>query len=527
MSFEFKIGSKIKVTGAACTKELYTKIIGYTGTIMEYPFHNNPNGKYVVNIDGVRNPDSTKGYFYIDVANMKLLKDTPNCSYLFKDNNNSDDEEDITTKNYCKVGDIVRFAENVKLNFGAGVVIATELENRLGVLIGIEDCNVSSIDCLKYTVTAPNNCGFMEIYGERLEAYKIFTKPFNTINDFTMLRSMLLTSTNNYVIYMGSDVPANCVYSIYNKLIKHLPRRTHLYSLIDSSVQIKAWMDEMYKSGKKIKHFCIVIRDNTATAIDLAEYTKSYSINLPMYTARNIFNLLIKDKYTNSSTNHKEENNMNTNKPKNKNSRNNQKSIHNKSVFRVSTETGERYISNGKHNGKAIPTITTIVSINGKVGKATCDKDNYNEREGIINALANMATGGNFDREYDKWTKYINAINTQKCTCKYCGTVYNTSADARDCESAHIAKKKAKHEAYMIRKEARNRIAMAEFENKVEEVMKSIYEKAKENAEASEAEDITDVEATVVSDVVTETTATTVEDTTTKSDNNTPTDATE
>ena len=64
------------------------------------------------------------------------------------------------------------------------------------------------------------------------------------------------------------------------------------------------------------------------------------------------------------------------------------------------------YVTEGyrmdKSNNTRIPTMTTEVLINGKdyqySGSATCDKTDYEEREGVLNAIANAVCGGNFDR---------------------------------------------------------------------------------------------------------------------------------
>ena len=71
------------------------------------------------------------------------------------------------------------------------------------------------------------------------------------------------------------------------------------------------------------------------------------------------------------------------------------------------------YVTEGyridKSNNTRILTMTTEVLINGKdyqySGSATCDKTDYEEREGVLNAIANAVCGGNFDREFNKVMK--------------------------------------------------------------------------------------------------------------------------
>ncbi len=138
---------------------------------------------------------------------------------------------------------------------------------------------------------------------------------------------------------------------------------------------------------------------------------------------------------------------------------------------------GERYTSLGKHNGKTIPTITTTVNINGRTGSATCDEADYNERDGVLNAIANAYCGGNFDREYRKAVKAQEKQKKIACTCTFCGKVLESPEAKAEHEAWHVERKKEKHERYLIRKEAKRRLAEAEREGKIEKVMKELYKK--------------------------------------------------
>ncbi len=138
---------------------------------------------------------------------------------------------------------------------------------------------------------------------------------------------------------------------------------------------------------------------------------------------------------------------------------------------------------------KLIPTMTTFVSI-GRYhsGKATCDKADYSERDGILNAIANAVLGGNFDREYEKFLADKKHKYDESCKCKICGRNYYedektgkrtpfTPEDARKHEEWHEQNKKNKREKYLIRKEAKRRLAEAEREGKIEQTMKEFYKK--------------------------------------------------
>lgn len=150
-----------------------------------------------------------------------------------------------------------------------------------------------------------------------------------------------------------------------------------------------------------------------------------------------------------------------------------------KMIVNFRTVNGERYVSYGKHNGATIPQTTTEVTLpNGKKGYATVDTDNYVERDGILNAIANAIYGGNFDKVYDATKKAEDRakakIDKENRTCKYCGTIYDTVEEKEECVKAHIQRKKDKKEAYAIRKEARRRLEEAVREDRIEAVMQEL-----------------------------------------------------
>lgn len=141
------------------------------------------------------------------------------------------------------------------------------------------------------------------------------------------------------------------------------------------------------------------------------------------------------------------------------------------------TTKGERYTSLGKHKGKTIPTITTTVNINGRTGSATCDEADYNERDGILNAIASAYCYGNFDKVYRKAVKEQEKQKKLACTCGFCGEVLESPEAKAAHEAWHVERKKAKHERYLLRKEAKRRLAEVEREGKIEQVMKELCKK--------------------------------------------------
>lgn len=136
------------------------------------------------------------------------------------------------------------------------------------------------------------------------------------------------------------------------------------------------------------------------------------------------------------------------------------------------------YVTEGyridKSNNTRIPTMTTEVLINGKDyqygGSATCDKTDYEEREGVLNAIANAVCGGNFDREFNKVMKNKAFANKKSRTCTYCGQVFDTVEEKQAHEAWHVERKKARRERYLLRKRAKE-IA---FEEQAQKMAKEI-----------------------------------------------------
>jgi len=142
--------------------------------------------------------------------------------------------------------------------------------------------------------------------------------------------------------------------------------------------------------------------------------------------------------------------------------------------FTFYTEEGYRI---DKSNNSKVETITTFVKINGfdntYLGMATCDKVDYSEREGVINALANAMCNGNFDREFNKAVKANELADKKKRTCTYCGKVFDTVEEREAEEAWHVERKKARRERYLLRKRAKE-IA---FEEQAQKMAKEMIEK--------------------------------------------------
>jgi len=133
------------------------------------------------------------------------------------------------------------------------------------------------------------------------------------------------------------------------------------------------------------------------------------------------------------------------------------------------------YVTEGTRPDKKcnglIPTMTTtVVDASGKKATVTCDKADYSERQGVLEAIAQMACGGNFDKEYDKAVKKNKLIELHDRTCTYCGKVFDTVEELKAHEAWHVERKKARRERYLLRKRAKE-IAFEEQAQKMAKEM--------------------------------------------------------
>lgn len=122
------------------------------------------------------------------------------------------------------------------------------------------------------------------------------------------------------------------------------------------------------------------------------------------------------------------------------------------------------YVTEGTRVDKScndtIPTMTTTIEANSysrtaPVGTATCDKADYDMRQGVLEALANMYCDGDFDKVYNKAVKRNEFVDKKKRTCKYCGKVFDTVEEREAEEAWHVERRKAKRERYKLRKRAK------------------------------------------------------------------------
>lgn len=91
--------------------------------------------------------------------------------------------------------------------------------------------------------------------------------------------------------------------------------------------------------------------------------------------------------------------------------------------------------------------------------------------------LANHAVrNGNFNKTYEKYKaieEYNYAID---CRCKICGKQFDSPEQAREHERWHSLNRKLKHDRYLIRREAREKIAEAQHNEAVAAEIKKLME---------------------------------------------------
>ena len=125
-----------------------------------------------------------------------------------------------------------------------------------------------------------------------------------------------------------------------------------------------------------------------------------------------------------------------------------------------------------------IPTMTTMVSYIDKYGcimkgTATCDKTDYDERQGVLEAFANATCRNDFYKAYAEAVKEKKHRDIADRTCAYCGKVCDTIEDKNEHEAWHVECRKARHERYLLRKRAKE-IA---FEEAAQKLAKEMVEK--------------------------------------------------
>lgn len=145
----------------------------------------------------------------------------------------------------------------------------------------------------------------------------------------------------------------------------------------------------------------------------------------------------------------------------------------------ASIETSERDDYSMKEKIPVRKVTTTVTLQDGTKGSATCDAGEYDERTGVLNAIANAKCGGNFDSEYTKFCKNREKIARLKSKCGCCGKQYSTQEEVKECRKNHIENKIRKHENYLIRREAKRRLAEEEKEKAIKTAMEKIRKEEK------------------------------------------------
>jgi hypothetical protein len=145
-----------------------------------------------------------------------------------------------------------------------------------------------------------------------------------------------------------------------------------------------------------------------------------------------------------------------------------------------------------KTNNTKYDVLTTEVSVGNIHNTVTLSVNDENDTKmAIMYAICNSVVGGNFDIAYEKYLKEKEAKENpiSARTCSYCKTVFNTIEEKEEHErTEHIEKRKARHERYLIRKEAKRRLAEIEQEKLDAEREKAIQAKMKEMQKAEKTD---------------------------------------
>lgn len=154
---------------------------------------------------------------------------------------------------------------------------------------------------------------------------------------------------------------------------------------------------------------------------------------------------------------------------------------------------------------------TTITIADSLVSSATCEASMYNERQGILEAMANLVCQQfcdvTFEQFYRKMCKEKAAYELSLRKCKKCGTVYDTPEEVEECMKQHEENAKARNERRYWRKLAKNELKREQHRKRLdEEKAKILQEEAeKDTLDAEEAKVLAETEAPTESEPVIET----------------------
>lgn len=128
---------------------------------------------------------------------------------------------------------------------------------------------------------------------------------------------------------------------------------------------------------------------------------------------------------------------------------------------------------------------------------ATCKAEEYDERQGILEAMGNLVCQNFCDMQfqtfYRKMQKDKEAYEKHIRKCPLCGTVYDTPEEVQACLEQHAENKKASAERRKLRKIARYELKQEEYRKRVNEMKQQLLEEDKKAAEeAKTAEEVAD-----------------------------------
>lgn len=157
---------------------------------------------------------------------------------------------------------------------------------------------------------------------------------------------------------------------------------------------------------------------------------------------------------------------------------------------------------------------TTITIADSLVSSATCEASMYDERQGILEAMANLVCQQfcdvTFEQFYRGLCKEKAAYELRIRKCPKCGVIYDTPKEAEECMKQHEENAKARKERRYWRKLAKNELKREAYRKRLDaEKAKILQEEAEKDTlaalDAEEARVLAETEAPTESEPVIET----------------------
>lgn len=132
--------------------------------------------------------------------------------------------------------------------------------------------------------------------------------------------------------------------------------------------------------------------------------------------------------------------------------------------------------------------VRTSISICDDVqASATCKAEDYDKRQGILEAIGNLFCQTfcdvTFQTFYRRMEKSEAEYEKRSRTCPLCGSTYYTPAGAVRCIEQHAKNKVERAKRHKLRKIARNELRQEEYRTKVEAMKKQLIREEEKRTE--------------------------------------------